>query len=126
MEALARFTATGEPSGMAAPDFVWDMSGLPDWLDDPVYRGEEGFRAFFSRWTHPYDEWTGEAEEVIDVDDETVAVAMLQRGRISGAQSWVELRCGLLYGVRDGQLRSARIFPTLDDALAAHRSEARA
>jgi ketosteroid isomerase-like protein len=125
-EALARFAITGEPSGMAAPDFVWDMTGLPDWLDDSIYRGEEGFRAFFERWTEPYDEWSGELEEVIPLDDEQVAVAMLQRGRIRGAQSWVELRCGMLYTVREGQLRQARLFPTLDDALAAHRARARA
>jgi ketosteroid isomerase-like protein len=111
---------------MAAPDFVWDMSGLPDWLDDPVYRGEEGFRAFFERWTEPYDEWVGEAAEVVGVDDEHVVVDMRQRGRIKGADAWVDLRCAILYTVRDGQLCRAQLFPTLDEALDAHRTEVRA
>ena len=124
-DALADFSRTGEPSGMAAPDFVWDMCGLPDWLDDRLYRGEEGFRAFFERWTEPYDEWSAELEEVIDVDDDHVIVGMLQRGRIRGTQSWVDLRCALIYTVRDRQLRRARLFPTLEEALEAHRAGVR-
>jgi ketosteroid isomerase-like protein len=125
-EALSRFGRTGEPSGMAAPDFVWDMTGLPEWLDDSVYRGEEGFRAFFERWTEAYDEWSGELEEVIDVDDEHVLVAMHQRGRVRGTDAWVDMRCGILYTVSDGKLRRARLFPTVDEALEAHRAEVRA
>ncbi len=62
----------------------------------------------------------------VDVDDDLVAVAMLQRGRLSGTRSWVELRCGLLYTVRDRRLHRAQVFPSLEDAVAAQRAKARA
>ena len=116
--ALSQFGQTGMPTGLATADFVWDVSRLSGWLDEPVYHGVEGFQHFFAKWTEPYDEWNAQVEDVVDVDGERVIAVMHQRGRIKGTDAWVEQRSALLYTIRAGRFERVQLFDSLEEALA--------
>jgi ketosteroid isomerase-like protein len=113
------FKATHRPMDVLAPDVVWDMRALPQWLEEEEYRGPDGFMDFFAKWTEPYDEWDFEVEELVDADDDRVVAVMRQRGRLRGADSWVELRLGVVNTVSTGLIRRMQVFATPAEALEA-------
>ena len=45
--------------------------------------------------------------------------ATLQRGRLRGTDSWVELRLAFLYTIEDGQLVRGEVYATPEEALGA-------
>jgi ketosteroid isomerase-like protein len=113
------FKATQRPMDVLAPDCVWDMRALREWPEEEEYRGPDGFMEFFAKWTEPYDEWDFEVEELADADDDRVVAVMRQRGRLRGADSWVELRLGVVNTVTAGLIRRMQVFATRAEALEA-------
>jgi ketosteroid isomerase-like protein len=59
------------------------------------------------------------AESLVPVRDNRVVAVVRQRGRVRGAQSWVELRFGTVYTVSGGRIRSGQVFTTPQEALQA-------
>jgi ketosteroid isomerase-like protein len=116
---LREFGQTQRPPGVMAPDFVWDMSAFQGWPEEEQYRGLDGFMGFFAKWTEPYDEWHHVVEDVVPVDDDRVVAVVRQRGRLRGADSWVELRFGTVYTVDGGRIRRAQVFTTPQEAFKA-------
>src|SRR4051794_14777123 len=102
---LAEFNKTQQPSELLAPDFVWDLRSWPAWTGQAEFHGPEGFRAFFAEWIDAYEEWTQEFESFIDAGDRQVVVTTVQRGRLRGSDSWVDLRAAFLWTVDDGYIR---------------------
>jgi ketosteroid isomerase-like protein len=107
------------PTDFLAPDLVWDMRPFRGWPDEEEYRGLDGFIEFFAKWTEPYDEWDLEVEDLVDADDDRVVAVFRQRGRIKGADSWVDLRFGIVNTVAGGLIRRMQLFATPAEALEA-------
>jgi len=118
-DSLRRFGVTKKPTGLTAPDFVWAMDTFAGWPDELEYRGWEGFMAFFAKWTEPYDQWDLDVIEIRDAGGDHVVADLRQRGRLRGADSWVELRFGVVYTVVDGLVRRAQVYDTSGGALEA-------
>jgi ketosteroid isomerase-like protein len=117
---LREFKATQRPAmRFLAPDFVWDLRTFRGWPDDEEYRGPDGFMEFFAKWTEPYDEWDTDVEDLVDASDECVVAVMRQRGRLRSADSWVELRYGLVCTLAEGLIQRMQVFMTPDEALEA-------
>lgn len=119
IRSLEAFQATRRPSKFTAPDYVWDMSGFPGWLDQAEYHGAQEFMEFFTKWTEPYEEWDMEIEDFLDAGDARVVGILRQRGRPPGSKAWVELRFGLVYTIADGLIQRAQVFAPPEDALRA-------
>jgi ketosteroid isomerase-like protein len=109
---LREFGATERPPSAIAADFVWDMSAFQGWPEEAQYHGPDGFMGFFTRWTEPYEEWHHVVEDVVAAGDDRVVAVVRQRGRLRGADSWVELRFGTVYTVESGRIRRAQVFTT--------------
>jgi ketosteroid isomerase-like protein len=112
------FKATRRPTNFA-PDVVWDMRTFRGWPDEAEYRGADGFMEFFAKWIEPYDEWDVELEDLVDAEDDRVVAVIHQRGRLRGADSWVELRFGIVNTVAGGLIRRMQVFMTPAEALEA-------
>jgi ketosteroid isomerase-like protein len=70
------------------PDAVWDMSpwGMG------TFEGIQAIRGFFEDWLGAYEEYTLEAEEMIDLGNGVVFAVLQQGGRPSGSTGEVQLR----------------------------------
>jgi ketosteroid isomerase-like protein len=117
--ALREFGATHRPSQFAAPDVVWDMSGLDKWPDATEYRGPAGFEQFFAKWTEAYDEWDMTLDDLVDAGDHRVMAMVTQHARLRGSESWVDLNMAVLYTVGDGLIRRMQVFSSREAALEA-------
>jgi ketosteroid isomerase-like protein len=113
-----QFAATKRPTGLA-PDLVWDLRTFRGWPDEEEYLGPDGFMEFLAKWREPYDERDLELEDVVDADDDRVVAVVRQRGRLKGADSWVELRFGIVNTVAGGLIRRMAVFATPAEALEA-------
>jgi ketosteroid isomerase-like protein len=90
--------------------------------DAGVYHGLEEFRNFFeTSWLEMLTDVRAQLDEIIDIGDQTIAVAMVRgRGRSSGAEvaeSYVFLRSW-----RDGKTVEVREYRTKQEAMDAARS----
>jgi ketosteroid isomerase-like protein len=112
-----KFKATQRPTGFTTPDWVWDMSAFRGWPENEQYQGDDAFMEFFAKWTEPYDQWDLEIEELVDADDDRVVIIIRQRGRLRGADSWVELRYGTVCTLADGLIERMQVFMTPKEAL---------
>lgn len=117
-ESIARFAATRRETGLAAPDFVWDMTTFRGWPDAAEYRGVDEFLEFFRQWSEPYDAWTIEVEDARGAGERVVAVVR-QRGRLEGTDSWVEARYGALYTIENGRIKRVQWYATPEEAFEA-------
>jgi ketosteroid isomerase-like protein len=113
------FKTTQSPTRFTAPDFVWDMRTFQGWPDEDEYRGGDGYMTFFAKWTEPYDEWDFDVEDLVDAGHDRVVAIVRQRGRLRGADSWVELRFGALCTLAEGLIQRMQIFTTPEEALEA-------
>src|SRR5436309_12740291 len=96
--------AEGDVDAMAEffhEDFVlYDSPLLPD---QGVYRGFQGFVENYRKALESFEEFRSDPEEIIDVDDERVVVAVRISGRGKGSHVVVDARVGHLWTVRDGR-----------------------
>jgi ketosteroid isomerase-like protein len=114
--------ASGEPAapfdaGLNAADAEWVMPpNSPGFRQ--VYRGRDEFLEFMRTWTEDF-EWDIELERMVDAGDDRAVGIFRQRatGKASGVP--VELRMGLLYEFRDGQISRMTNFLDPADALEA-------
>jgi ketosteroid isomerase-like protein len=116
---LREFKTTQRPTQFQAPDFVWDMRAFRGWPDEPEYRGLDGFMEFFTKWIEPYDEWDMDVEDLVDAGHDRVVAVVRQRGRLRGADSWVDLRFAVVCTVAQRLIRRMQGFTTPDEALEA-------
>ncbi len=116
---LAQLGATGRPSSLAAPDLGWDMSHFEGWPDKDIYTGRDGFAAFIGEWTAPYEQWTLDIEELVEIDDVRVLAVMIQRGLITGTTSEVELRFAGIYTVEGGLIARGECYSNVAEAFEA-------
>ena len=104
-------------SELVAPDSIWDMRSWPSWSGQPQFHGRDGFMEFFAEWTGAYEEWGQEIEDIIDAGDNQVLEVNRQRGRLRGSNSWVALRLGILYTLKNGLITRAEVYASPEEAL---------
>ena len=119
-ELLAEFAETHRAvARLTTADVVWDMGTFRGWPDAPTYVGPEGFDEFFAKWTGPYEDWDMAVQDLVEVDGERVLALVSQRGRLRGADSWVELHYGMIYTLTEGLVSRIEAYATRDEAFEA-------
>jgi ketosteroid isomerase-like protein len=113
----------GDPDALIPfihPDF--EVTTPPQLAAEPdTYRGEEGVRRYFESFYEAMDRVSFEAEEFIPVGDLVVVRSVLRtRGRATGIET--EQRVALVYELKDEKAYRLSVYGTVDEALAAARS----
>ena len=119
--ALAAWVEVDE--GLIAPDrlsefYARDAEFTGELLETGI-RGLDGFLEWWAGWIEAYDDWSYEAEKILDAGANGVAVTFHQRGRVRGGEAWVEMRYGIVYSVEAGLVTGARVYSTPAEALEA-------
>jgi ketosteroid isomerase-like protein len=104
-----------------APDAIWDLGTFTGWPDQAVFRGLDGFLEWRNAWTEAYDDWGYAVEEIVDGGESEVVATFRQRGKPRGSDSWVEMRYGIVYTVKQGVIQRSRAYADADEALEAAR-----
>jgi ketosteroid isomerase-like protein len=88
-------------------------------VESNTYRGHDGIRRYVSDLADYWEEWRLEAEEVFEVDPNTVIAVFRAHaiGRDSGVA--VEPRRAAVFALSQGKLIRARTYPNRDEALEA-------
>ena len=115
---MTEFGETQQLSELVSPDFVWHVGSWSAWAGEPEFQGREAFMEFFAEWTGAYDEWTLEFD-TIAASDNQVVVTNLQRARLRGSDSWVDVRAAFVYTVENGLVTRGDVYTTLQEALEA-------
>jgi ketosteroid isomerase-like protein len=90
-----------------------------DWADDTEARGHDGARRLYAMFTHPFDDFAWEVQEIRAVEDRVVVLAQME-GRIKGSGVPIRERQGILFSdFRDGMCGEVRFFTTWEQALEA-------
>jgi ketosteroid isomerase-like protein len=116
----------GDPDALIPfihPDF--EVTTPPQLAAEPdTYRGEEGVRRYFESFYEAMDRVSFEAEEFIPVGALVVVRAILRtRGRATGIET--EQRLALVYELKDEKAYRLSVYGTVEEALAAARSNPR-
>jgi ketosteroid isomerase-like protein len=114
-----RFMETQRATEVFSPDLVWDFSEFRGWVEDDVYLGPAGFDEQMARWTEPFEDYTIELTDVIDLGGDDLLALGVQRGRLKGSGAVLEMPLGQIWTFPDGKLTRIRIFADQDDARAA-------
>ncbi len=104
-----------EVRGIFDPEVEW-VAAPHSLLSSEEYRGYDGVRRFWAQFLSAWDEYGVEVEELIDADDQVVAVMRL-RGRTNELEV-DEARSSLLT-LRDGRIVRIEPFASKDAALEA-------
>jgi ketosteroid isomerase-like protein len=88
-------------------------------VESNTYRGHDGIRRYVRDLAESWEEWRIEAEEVFEVDPDTIVAVFRTHavGRDSGVA--VESRRAAVFALSQGKLIRARTYPNRDDALEA-------
>ncbi len=116
--AYARFKESGSPEpSLVGPGFVWDMTHMASWPEQPLYEGREGMRQFLSEWTAAWEDWRMELEATHEAADKVVAV-LHQTGRSRASGLEVEMTFAQVWTMRDGKYRRMDMYSDVAKALA--------
>ena len=84
-----------------------------------TYVGRDGFIEFFQIWTGAFDDFTIEAERIIDAGNNRVVLISFQSAAGKGSGAPVELRSGIVYTLEDGRVTEIEMYATPEQALEA-------
>ena len=95
---------------------IEDLNNAPDL--PPIVRGKDAARQVFAAWVTAFEDFVGEIEEYIDIDERYVACLVHYRGKAQGLE--VDVRAVDLWEVHGSKLvRGTLGFPNRKQALAA-------
>jgi uncharacterized protein len=95
------------------------MSTFEGWPGRSRFTGVNEFDAFLAGWTAPYTEWVNEVEQLRDAGQDRVIGVLVQRGRLRGGSSWVEMHYAIVYTLKDAVIGRAQVYSHPEDALQA-------
>jgi ketosteroid isomerase-like protein len=102
------------------PDVVWEENEPAFTGLERVYRGHEGLVRWFREVLEPWDLYSVEELDLIEVGDSVVLQIRLQgRGGVSGAE--VDMTVCNVFTFRDEKIVRRQLFYERDDALRAAR-----
>ncbi|MGH2986123.1 MAG: nuclear transport factor 2 family protein [Solirubrobacterales bacterium] len=101
IETLKRLNAAFNGGGDWAEfyDAEAELHMPPEWLDESVYRGRDGLRQALRQWREGFDEYHWDEERLIDAADCVVGLYH-HRGRIKGADTWIDQPIGCIWRFR--------------------------
>jgi ketosteroid isomerase-like protein len=111
----------GRLSEFIAPDVAFELGDLLEVAgsDKGEIRGIDEFIEWRAGWTEPYDEWSYNAERILDAGANRVVATFHQRGKLRDSDSWVEMRYGIVYTVQEGLITRGKVYATPENALEA-------
>lgn len=116
--AFARFKEVGTPEpSLVGPGFVWDMTHMASWPEQPLYEGRAGMLQFLSEWTASWDDWRIELEATHEVADRVVTV-LHQTGRSRASGLEVEMTFAQVWTMSDGKYLRMEMYSDVAEALA--------
>lgn len=117
--AYEQFIATKRfVSGIAAPDFVWDMSNFHGWPEQQLYEGVAGAEAFLNDWTAAWDDWHLDVEALHDAGEKVLVLAR-QHGRSKAAGMPVDMSLAQVWTFRDGRQTRMEMYSDREEAFKA-------
>lgn len=110
-------------SGLDAAAEFWDpridwraIEGAPD--DIGVFTGHDAMRRYYEQWYETFEAIQLETEELIDAGDQVV-VMLHVTAQMKGSDASVDMRVGIVYGLKDGLIVRGREYATRGEALKA-------
>jgi len=85
-------------------EFEWEWAFAEIGVMDPGgrARGLKQLTAVWLDWLKPWERFTVEAQEFVEIDDDRVLVLYRRRARMRGADSMIEHEGGTVWTLRDG------------------------
>jgi ketosteroid isomerase-like protein len=115
--AYARFKASGSPeASLVGPGFVWDMTQMASWPEQPIFEGREGMLSFITEWAAAWEDWRIEVERLHESGDKVVAV-LHQTGRSRTSGLAVEMTFAQVWTMRDGKYQRMDMYSDVAKAL---------
>ena len=114
--------------GLADPELLTEFISPDGTVDTTTFSGFPGPREFHSMdeflefrtaWMEPYDEWSYEAQKILDAGGNRVVATFHQRGKLRDSGSWVEMHYGFVYTVEEGLIMRTEMYATPKEALEA-------
>jgi ketosteroid isomerase-like protein len=96
-----------------APDAVWDAREVS------TFEGRAAIRSFWEDWIEAYENFEIEPEEIVDLGNGVVLIALLQTARLAGSSSDVLLREAWVGSWVDGAVARLTTYRDIDEARAA-------
>ncbi len=116
--AYERFKEVGTPEpSLVGPGFVWDMTHMASWPEQPLFEGREGMLRFLEEWTASWEDWRLEVDAIHERGDKVVALCH-QHGRSKASGLEVEMVFAQVWTMHDGQYRRMEMYSDIDNALA--------
>jgi ketosteroid isomerase-like protein len=119
-QALAA-TSGGDPYGsrpFSEASIEWDMSGIPEWPEKAVYRGEEVWE-FLRSWADSWQDWHFDVTDVWDAPGNRVLAGIHEWGIGAESEVSVDQYRYLLSTVRSGGITRVQAFSDRAQALEA-------
>jgi ketosteroid isomerase-like protein len=106
---------TGQDSGAA--DLLHEEIEIHDFdlPDAGVYRGLAGVERWLADWEAPWEEWSGDVHDVLDLGTQVATLNHLQARTASGLA--VDREDSQLYTIRDGKIAKLEYFGEPDAAI---------
>jgi ketosteroid isomerase-like protein len=114
-------TSGGDPYGwrpLADPSIEWDMSGVPQWAEKSVYRGEEVWE-FLRSWADSWQDWHFDVTDVRDVGGDRVFSGIHERAVGPESDVSVDQYRYLIFTLRSGRITRVQMFSDRAEALEA-------
>jgi ketosteroid isomerase-like protein len=104
---------------VALSDPRFEFKSVLNAVEGATYRGHHGIRRYFHDMADAWQEWRNEADEVLDIEPDTVFADIHFRaiGQDSGVA--VEARTAVVFVLSQGKLLSIHSYPTRAEALEA-------
>ena len=116
--AYARFKEVGSPEpSLVGPGFVWDMTHMASWPEQPLFEGREGMLKFLVRVGRVVGGLAHRARRDPRIADKVVAV-LHQTGRSRGTGLQVEMTFAQVWTMQDGKYRRMEMYSDVAEALA--------
>jgi ketosteroid isomerase-like protein len=119
-QALAA-TSGGDPYGwrpLADPSVEWDMSGVPQWAEKSLYRGEEVWE-FLHSWADSWQDWHFEVTDLRDAGGDCVFSGIHEWGIGGESEASVEQYRYLIFTLRSSSITRVEMFSDRSEALEA-------
>ena len=125
IEAIRRGYAAFAEKGIEGviPFFTDDavIYSIPEWPDDPEYRGHDGLRKLFRQWTENFDAFGIDVRELHDAGDKVVSLYELT-GRTKGSGIPMTMQIGSVFSeFKDGRVARQDLFSSWEQAMEAAR-----
>ena len=123
VEIVRRSFAAYDSGGLDAVAEFWhrgiEWRAVEGYIDDVgVIRGPDGMRQYYEQWEETFDAIRIEIEELIEEDDQVVAV-LRSVGRMKDSDAEIDIRYAAVISIRDGKIAGGREYTTREQALEA-------